>query len=229
MTDNFFRFPSTPHIQWLGQNEPRGDKLLNSSQIKSLLSHSLTIEEKIDGANIGFSVAENGQLQAQNRGAWIERDAGGQFKHLWKWLKPHEDDLIELLGSELILFGEWCYAKHSLAYDHLPDWFIGFDIYCKSSKAFYSVARRNELLNLLGLEAIRPIAERQFSIDQLIGMLNVSSQYGAKRLEGIYLRQDNRQWLNQRAKLVRSDFTQTIEQHWSKQPLMHNCLQSFSD
>ena len=39
--------------------------------------------------------------------------------------------LFEILSEKFILFGEWCYAQHSIFYDRLPDWFLGFDIYDK--------------------------------------------------------------------------------------------------
>lgn len=158
----FFQFPHTPHIQWLGSGEPRGDKLLSANEVKELLQAELTVEEKIDGANIGFSVGGDGKLRAQNRGAWIERDAGGQFKHLWRWVQRYEQDLISLLGTDLILFGEWCYACHSLAYQSLPDWFVGFDIYDRAAGRFYSAPRRNELFALLEITPIQPLAAGAF-------------------------------------------------------------------
>ena len=82
MATDFFRFPHTPHITWLGNGEPRSDKLLSLNSASEMLSTLLTVEEKVDGANVGFSVDDNGVLRAQNRGAWLERDAGGQFKGL---------------------------------------------------------------------------------------------------------------------------------------------------
>ena len=159
MADDFFRFPHTPHIQWLGSGKPRGDKLLSANEVKELLQAELTVEEKIDGANVGFSVDADGKLRAQNRGAWIEQDAGGQFKHLWRWAKRYEQDLISLLGTDLILFGEWCYACHSLAYQSLPDWFVGFDVYDRAAGRFYSVIRRNELFALLEITQSSPLPQ----------------------------------------------------------------------
>lgn len=53
-------------------------------------------------------------------------------------------------------------------------------------------------------------------------LLNAASHYGAEKLEGIYLRQDQGDWLQRRAKLVRSDFTQSIEVHWSKKGIIPN-------
>ena len=37
MTD-FFRFPHTPHIAWLGQGTPRDDKVLSPDEVVLLLS-----------------------------------------------------------------------------------------------------------------------------------------------------------------------------------------------
>ena len=46
----------------------------------------------------------------------------------------------------LILYGEWCYAKHTVPYDALPDWFLGFDIFEVASHRFWPADRRNEWL-----------------------------------------------------------------------------------
>jgi hypothetical protein len=54
MTD-FFRFPHTPHLAWLGDPPLRHDKQLSLQEAKSLLSSEVLIEEKLDGANLGFS------------------------------------------------------------------------------------------------------------------------------------------------------------------------------
>ncbi len=224
MTADFFRFPHTPHIKWLGSGEPRGDKILSELDVKEFLTQKLTVEEKIDGANVGFSVAANGKIQVQNRGTLIQRDAGGQFKHFWRWVNRHEQDMIGLLGDNLILFGEWCYAVHSLKYNSLPDWFIGFDIYDRKVCRFYSMPRRNEIFSLLEITPVHTIGIGHYSMNELIQCLNLPSHYGAKQIEGIYLRQDEQGWLTRRAKLVRRDFIQTIEQHWSKKSVIPNSI-----
>ena len=55
MTD-FYRFPHTPHLAWLGSAPPRDDKVLTPQEAKSFLSADVLVEEKVDGANLGFSV-----------------------------------------------------------------------------------------------------------------------------------------------------------------------------
>ncbi|KLV09229.1 hypothetical protein ABT56_03280 [Photobacterium aquae] len=222
MISEFFRFPHTSHIDWLSNSGARGDKIMSPHEADLFVSTKLTVEEKVDGANVGFSIDNDGNLIAQNRGAWIDRDVGGQFKHLWKWAAPYENQLKAKLGKELILFGEWCYAKHSIRYERLPNWFIGFDIYERSSGRFFSVQRRNELLSSIGIPIVRPIAVGHFSISDLKSLLSTPSSYGANNIEGIYLRKDEDKWLSKRAKLVRPDFTQSIEEHWSRKGIKAN-------
>jgi hypothetical protein len=67
----YFRFPRTPHLAWLGPGEPRRDKVLSPLEAQVLLSHQVIVEEKVDGANLGFSIDEAGDLRAQNRGAFL--------------------------------------------------------------------------------------------------------------------------------------------------------------
>ena len=49
----------------------------------------------------------------------------------------HNDSLYEILDQDTILFGEWLYAKHSISYNNLPDYFLAFDLYNK--KKSYSI------------------------------------------------------------------------------------------
>ena len=55
-------------------------------------------------------------------------------------------------------------------------------------------------------------------------LLALPSRFGAEPAEGLYLRQDRHGWLQKRAKLVRPEFVQAIEEHWTKRPLERNGL-----
>ena len=126
---DFFRFPHTPHLAWLGEGSPRDDKMLAPNEVTGLLAGDVVVEEKLDGANVGFSLALDGHLRAQNRGQYLAEPHAGQFARLPAWLSQHGDALRSALTPNLILFGEWCAARHSLDYVTLPDWFLLFDVY----------------------------------------------------------------------------------------------------
>ena len=52
-------------------------------------THDVVIEEKIDGANIGFSIAEDGKVMAQNRSHFVNSATHPQFKHIDEWISSH--------------------------------------------------------------------------------------------------------------------------------------------
>lgn len=221
---DFFRFPQTPHIAWLGKGQPRGDKILTSAEANDLLTATLVVEEKIDGANLGFSVSDNCNLLVQNRGGYLSQDScHKQFRSLWPWLAPKESDLVDALWPDLMLFGEWCVATHSVEYDQLPDWFLGFDVYDRAAARFWDTERRDALLASLELCAVPRVAMGQFTIAELVSLLG-SSQAGSPLAEGIVVRREAEGWTKARAKLVRATFTQNIEKHWSRDTMRRNAL-----
>jgi ATP-dependent RNA circularization protein (DNA/RNA ligase family) len=225
MSSDFVKFPHTPHLAWLSPKPLREDRLLSDSEVAMFLRGGVVIEEKVDGANIGISVSSKHTLSVQNRGAFLEHPAQVQFQPLWNWLGSRSEQLIEGLGENLILFGEWCYAVHSIRYDRLPDWFIAFDIYDRSAGAYFATDRRNEVISKLNLFTVPQIARGHFSLSQVKTLLDDSSSaFGSSKIEGLYLRREARDWLEQRVKIVRSEFTQSITSHWASRPLTKNVL-----
>lgn len=229
MNVKFFRFPHTPHIAWLAQGEPRDDKVLSHKEASELLSVEVVVEEKLDGANLGFSLSPAGELRAQNRGQYLHEPHAGQFARLPEWLLLHADKLRAALAehsqAELILFGEWCAARHSLEYDRLPDWFLLFDVYDRSQERFWSTPRRNALAAKLGLATVPRLLEGRLALAQLKDVLSRQhSHFRQGSLEGIVIRRESAEWCEARAKLVRPDFTQTIGEHWSKRRIEWNRL-----
>jgi hypothetical protein len=223
--DDFVKFPRTPHLFWLGDEAPRGDKLVDETATAGLLSKPVTVEEKVDGANLGLSVDPSGRIRAQNRGDYIDGRALPQFKPLSAWLAPREEALREALGDGLILFGEWCFARHTVAYDALPDWFLAFDVYDRAARRFWSRERREALVRRVGLASVPQLGagsglfDRK-GIEKLVG----TSRIGSVPVEGAYLRWDTGDWLAARAKLVRQGWVQPNEEHWSKRAIEPNRL-----
>lgn len=220
----FFRFPHTPHIAWLSPGKPRDDKVLGPEEARELLSHDVVVEEKVDGANLGFSIDEEGALRAQNRGAYLPLDSPqGQWKPLKRWLGPRSDDLAEALFPDLMLFGEWCYAVHSVRYTRLPDWFLVFDVYDRARGEFWSAARRDALASRLGLAVVPRLGAGRLDLAGLRALLG-HSRLTEGPAEGLYVRRDTPDVLLARAKLVRAAFVQAIDEHWSKRAIEPNAL-----
>lgn len=221
MTDAFYKFPSTPHLALLGNLDVRGDKVLTGAERAAFLQHPVVVEEKIDGANLGISIDESGEIRAQNRGSYLDLQAPGQWKKLGEWLKPRVDRLFDVLGVRYILFGEWCYAQHSIYYSRLPDWFLAYDVYDKVEERFFSCARRDQFLKALDVACVPVIGTGRFSLADLKAKLGPSA-FSDQPAEGLYIRRDEGDWLAQRAKLVRPDFVQAMDVHWSKGGIQPN-------
>ena len=131
-----------------------------------------------------------------------------------------------LRGGDLILFGEWCAARHSLSYDRLSDWFLVFDMYDRSRNGFWSSSRRNAIALHLCLSAVPQVAAGRFTLSQIKDMLaEGSSCYRNGPMEGLVVRCETTQWCEARAKLVRADFTQAFAEHWRRRALEWNCVE----
>ncbi len=229
---DFFRFPHTPHIDWLGEGMPRDDKVLTEPEIEALLAKPICVEEKLDGANLGISLRATGELRAQNRGQYLLEPFAGQFSRLNSWFGQHQYALCDNLQSDWIVFGEWCAARHSLDYDNLPDWFVVFDVYDRSEQKFWSCERRNALAAKLGLAVVPTLYQGTATLPELKELLaHASSHYREGNPEGIVMRQDSELWCEARAKLVRADFAQSIEEHWRSRAIEWNdvCILSAED
>jgi hypothetical protein len=57
----FVKFPHTPHLVWLAKTPCREDKVLSPAEARNFLEGDITVEEKVDGGNIGFSLSRTAE------------------------------------------------------------------------------------------------------------------------------------------------------------------------
>lgn len=225
MNKMFFKFPSTPHLITLGGTSVREDKALSQKRREDFLKNILIVEEKIDGANLGISFDAQGTLILQNRSSILLPPYSGQWKKLESWLPPRLEIFFDHLFDRYILFGEWCYAKHSVGYNRLPDYFLGFDILDKQKCQFLSLKYRNRIFKEMSISSVPFIQKGLFTLQQLEKLMG-SSCFGPEQGEGIYLRCDGEKWLKQRAKIVKDQFIQNIDIHWSRKAIIPNRIRA---
>ena len=89
-----------------------------------------------------------------------------------------------------------------------------------------SVYKRNDLLIEMGIPIMKQYARGVFQLKELTQFFSISA-YGDNLCEGIYIRWDANEWLKRRAKLVRNDFRQKIDGHWSGRILQKNDLKYY--
>ena len=175
--EDLFKFPRTRHLfDAGGSGVSRDDLLMDPGEESAFYSGQsagsrgrgrrpgtgrlVCIEEKVDGANLGISVGDNMQLRVQNRSHFVNSTTHTQFSTLDTWLEENSAALYDLLQMRnLVLFGEWLYAKHSIHYTQLPGHFMAFDLYDTVAGKFLSWRERNKRLEGTGIPIVRKIAE----------------------------------------------------------------------
>ncbi|WP_168204325.1 RNA ligase family protein [Aliikangiella coralliicola] len=238
----FIKCPKTLHIEEvvssdicllsLAREAKAGDKL------------HMIVEEKMDGSQVGISFGNSGELKIQSRGAYVSSEP--EFSLLKQWAWQHYAALFSCLSNRYILFGEWLFAKHTMYYDLLPDYFMEFDIFDRRKGVFLSTNSRQEILketefissvrvigrylkptlrmlkDLIGASAF--ISERK--VNQLKGSeLRETDITGL--MEGLYLKVENDAAVLGRYKLIRPEFIEKIVtsgSHWKSRDVKVNQL-----
>lgn len=213
--DSIIKFPRTPHLFNYGSISD-DDLVLNDNVLKYFISNNpITIEEKVDGSNMGISLNAEYKFEIQNRSHIIKTNEHEQYSMVDMWVGDHYNDLIFILGDEptrYILYGEWLQATHTIHYEELVDYFIAFDIFDKFENKFLSRKRFNELMSQTGIKTVNTIyhgiiPNREFLKKILTYKSSLDSN---KTIEGIYLRLDNDTSLLYRAKIVNPEFSQRV-------------------
>ena len=236
------KFPRTKHLFDAG-SATRDDLILGegSREYKLFMGaekdHSvvITVEEKLDGANIGLWVDKDYRIHVKNRGHMVSSALGGQWRLLDEWVNSNAAKLHQVLKPEKhILYGEWLYATHSVKYTSLPSYFIAFDLFDVDRQRFLTVEQRDQILHPAGLHtppklSFERLLPKNGSISEeklLAFMEETFSRFNSGiNVEGIVCRADKLHGYQIcRAKLVRPAFQQQISGHWSQSPLLRNGL-----
>ncbi|GAA5842019.1 hypothetical protein JCM3766R1_005725 [Sporobolomyces carnicolor] len=191
---SLLKFPRTPHLVDLGA-ATSDDLVTPTLALRS--DQQIVITEKLDGANMGFSLDRDRTIVVQNRSHFVDSAAHPQFRRLDAWVHEHGPELQRVLGRDehfperYILYGEWMAAKHSIPYDLLPDLFLAFDLYDRASATFVSRKRlvdrlRGTTLRLTPELCTAPSVPSEAS---LVAMIRETSLFStSQRREGIYIK-----------------------------------------
>ena len=223
----FARYPRTHHL-W-GSKLASQDKMLSEEESEKVLSDptmTYVWESKLDGTNLGIRTPDSG-LVLQNRGHVLGKGEHPQYNLLWPWTSVMGGFIKDVLGSSLVMYGEWTYALHTVKYTSLKHYFNEFDIYDMETGEFYDTERRNDLLApLVSMNIIAQVPVIH------VGMLTLEEAhtlafghapiYGEEKPEGAYLKIEKDGIVQGRYKLVREEFIQTIideNVHWRTKPV----------
>ncbi|KAJ7757580.1 ATP dependent DNA ligase [Mycena metata] len=222
-----YKFPRTPHLINLGA--ATSDDIL-ATDLPALSGQHVVITEKVDGANMGFWLSSDHEIRVQNRSHYVSPASHEQFKRLGLWVDSHRDTLYRILGrdahfpSRYILFGEWLAVTHSIPYARLPDRFMAFDVYDRSTDSWVDRAGLCALLEGTGVEVVPLLYEGALPGEaELRGMVQMPSRFWDGRVEGVYVKFERDGRVVSRGKVVRADFIAGNE-HWTRGNLRVNEL-----
>ncbi|MBR2460729.1 MAG: RNA ligase family protein [Clostridia bacterium] len=236
--DTLIKYPRTRHLK--GSRLQKGDEDLSQIPFSEIFGRHIVIEEKIDGANTAISFDPSGRLLLQNRGHYL--DGGGKERHynlLKMWANTHRDIFFRVLGSRYIMYGEWMYAKHTVFYDALPDYFMEFDIYDRERGVFLDTASRRSFTERMEVvHSVPVIGEGVYKKKEPILALLAHSNYitdshietlrrlaekqgldadavcsetdTSTDMEGLYIKVEENGTVVERMKYVRPSFVQAI-------------------
>jgi len=238
MDYKILKYPRTQHLQ--GSRLGEGDEDLRQIPFDEIFGKHIVIEEKIDGANSAISFNDEGELFLQSRGHYLNGGYNERHYNLMKqWANNNKDLFFSVLGSRYIMYGEWMYAKHTVFYDALPDYFMEFDIYDREKGIFLDTESRQKITEQMKIVYSVPVlAQGVFKSKEAILSYLGNSNYITENhidvlrklsekqgldverqvretdpsltMEGLYIKVESDGEVKQRVKFVRNSFYQCV-------------------
>ena len=237
---HILKYPRTHHLE--GSRLQAGDEDLSQVPFSHILGRHIVIEEKIDGANTALSFDDAGRLLLQSRGHYLTGGYRERHYNLFKqWANQNAELFYLVLGSRYVMYGEWMYAKHTVFYDALPDYFMEFDIFDREERVFLSTPERRRLTEQMEIVSSVPVLDtgvfqkKQAVLDYIGPSCYITDQKTevlaalAKRqglsveqilsetdptstMEGLYIKVEENGTVTERVKYVRASFLQRMLQ-----------------
>jgi hypothetical protein len=233
--DDFMKFPRTPHL--FGSRGTDDDKHLGQKESLDFIADpSLIVEEKLDGTNVGVHFTSAGRMVLQCRGHEIGARMHAQYDLFKQWTMGKRSLLEATLADQMLLFGEWMYARHSVHYRRLPHYFFAFDVFDKQKQVFLDRGARLEVLEETGIH-MAPIIHLGPATAEHLRKLIGPSQFDShfenpitgrtdNLMEGLYLRTEAEGRVTGRSKFVRAEFIEKVKlsEHWQHHAVVPNLL-----
>lgn len=217
------KYNRTFHVPW-SKGATNDDKIAND--VSCLLNNPIIITEKIDGSNTSLEAS----------GCFARTHAGPPTHKSFDGLKSLHGAVKHLIPDNIQIFGEWCYALHSISYDSLPGYFLMFGVreiisVDKNDYYWYSWEEVEEWAKELQVPTVPVLwkgtvfsqKELQILTESLV---NQPSVYGSTR-EGLVIRSagefKDKDFAKSIMKWVRANHVQTSE-HWKDQEIIRNKL-----
>lgn len=211
MDFRILKYPRTQHLQ--GSRLGEGDEDLRQIPFSEILGKYIVIEEKIDGANSAVSFNDEGELFLQSRGHYLNGGYNERHYNLMKqWANNNKDLFYSVLGARYIMYGEWMYAKHTVFYDALPDYFMEFDIFDREKNIFLDTESRKKITEQMkSIHSVPVLAQGAFKSKEAILSYLGNSNYITEKHIDVLKRLSEKQGLDVERQIRETDPSLTME------------------
>ncbi len=203
---------------------PKGKLSLTHDEITRLFSSAVTIEEKMDGANIGIIRHKKG-FSLQKRGSLVGQSEHKQFQFFHGWANYKKYDNIMAVPEGYLLYGELLYAVHTIYYDMLPDYVLLFDIWDGNKNRWLDREARTNFCNKYEFDQVPFIDHGYYSRFTVEKLMPEKSFYGSVA-EGMVIKRYTKSGEYYRGKIVKPQFIKEMEEsdHWMHKEVKRNKL-----
>lgn len=210
------KFPRIPHLPW-SPGGTRDDRRLESTD--DFLGNRIVVTEKLDGSNVCLT-----------RDAIYSRSHSGPPIHIsFNLAKKLHAEIRLLIPENISVFGEWCYAIHSIEYVELPGPypFFMFGYRMEDSGWWSTWEEMEELAEKLNVNTVPMLFDgvvmdsfQEFSESLARG----KSIYGNEDREGIVIwpsagMGNDEDFSQQMAKWVKEGHPKDPDEHWLYKPI----------
>lgn len=155
-----------------------------------------------------------------------------EIKELFEGIVVIEEKIDGKLNAETvngkIVFFELMKFKHNIFYNKLPSFKIAFDVWDEEKKCFLDLKQKQVFLGEHGWFWTPVIFWGKTTYEELLKflpkILSIKSQYGENKIEGIVIKNYEKQLFG---KIVNPEFEEEIDRngiHWSKKKIIRNRL-----
>jgi ATP-dependent RNA circularization protein (DNA/RNA ligase family) len=204
------KYPRTPHLPW-SEGASDDDILLDNAEMFE--GKNVVVTEKMDGENTTMTFDKVHARSPDSR----DHPSRHMVKSLWSQMRYDIPQGMRICGENL-------YAKHSIAYESLPAFFLVFAIFEGGSCLSWS--ETVDWCHLFGLKHVPVLYAGPWDKTPIMQCYTGMSKCGGIQ-EGYVTRNAGRfsysAFSNNVAKVVRKGHVQTSE-HWMMQKIVPNRL-----
>lgn len=216
------KYNRTFHLPW-SPGATSDDKI--ASSIDDLLNKPIVITEKMDGSNTSLEHAGCFARTHANTPTHPSFDALKALHAACKWQIP----------KHIQLFGEWCFAVHSIEYLELPHYFLLFNVRDLNNNTWASWEEVTLWAEEIQVSTVPVLFEGTITsekeLQQIINYFMIKPSFCGGIREGVVVRiQDSftdEAFPQSIMKCVRANHVQTSE-HWKNQEIVKNKLRVIS-